>query len=39
MGVTFKKKKLAKTAAIVQDVAAQEKLWQISEKSISKSSV
>ncbi|MDB5149189.1 MAG: NAD(P)-dependent dehydrogenase, short-chain alcohol dehydrogenase family [Mucilaginibacter sp.] len=38
-GCYFKKKKVAKTAAIVQDTAAQEKLWQISDKLISKSVV
>jgi NAD(P)-dependent dehydrogenase (short-subunit alcohol dehydrogenase family) len=38
-GGYFKKKKLAKTAVIAQDAAAQEKLWQISEKLISKSIV
>ncbi|QEM09820.1 SDR family oxidoreductase [Mucilaginibacter rubeus] len=36
-GRYFKKKKLAKTSPIAQDWAAQEKLWQISEKLISKS--
>lgn len=36
-GCYFKKKKVAKTAAIAQDTAAQEKLWQISDKLISKS--
>jgi NAD(P)-dependent dehydrogenase (short-subunit alcohol dehydrogenase family) len=36
-GGYFKKKKVAKTAAIAKDAAAQEKLWQISEKLISKS--
>jgi len=36
-GCYFKKKKLAKTSPIAQDLAAQEKLWQISEKLISKS--
>jgi NAD(P)-dependent dehydrogenase (short-subunit alcohol dehydrogenase family) len=38
-GRYFKKKKVAKTATIVQDAAAQEKLWQISDKLISKSVV
>ncbi|UOE51954.1 SDR family oxidoreductase [Mucilaginibacter sp. SMC90] len=38
-GSYFKKKKPAKTAAIVQDAAAQEKLWQISDKLIGKSVV
>ncbi|SEN89870.1 NAD(P)-dependent dehydrogenase, short-chain alcohol dehydrogenase family [Mucilaginibacter gossypiicola] len=38
-GSYFKKKKVAKTAVIAKDVAAQEKLWQISEKLISKSVV
>ncbi|WP_121810444.1 SDR family oxidoreductase [Mucilaginibacter kameinonensis] len=36
-GRYFKKEKLAKTSPIAQDWAAQEKLWQISEKLISKS--
>ncbi|WP_413667480.1 SDR family oxidoreductase [Mucilaginibacter sp. Mucisp86] len=36
-GSYFKKKRVAKTAGIVQDAIAQEKLWQISEKLISKS--
>ncbi|WPV01296.1 SDR family oxidoreductase [Mucilaginibacter sp. cycad4] len=36
-GCYFKKKKVAKTAVIAQDAAAQEKLWLISEKLISKS--
>lgn len=38
-GSYFKKKKVAKTAAIVQDADVQEKLWHISEKLISKSTV
>jgi NAD(P)-dependent dehydrogenase (short-subunit alcohol dehydrogenase family) len=38
-GCYFKKKHVAKTAAIVQDAAVQEKLWQISDKLISKSVV
>lgn len=38
-GCYFKKKQVAKTAAIAQDAAAQEKLWLISDKLISKSVV
>ncbi|MFC0514330.1 SDR family oxidoreductase [Mucilaginibacter angelicae] len=36
-GSYFKKKKVAKTATVAQNAAAQEKLWQISDKLISKS--